>query len=318
MSGNQDGVFLATAGYDHTIRFWETLTGICYKTLGHPDSQVNKLEITPNRKYIAAAGNPNVRFYDLQSQQPTPELNFSGHTANVTGLGFQSDYKWMYTGSEDGTVKIWDLRVKGCQREYDHRGMVETVDLHPNEVELFSGDQNGRIRLWDLRMNRCNEELIPEPDGAIRSITVARDGSLLVASTNTGNCYVWRLDRPVGSPGSSLTALRQLQAHKGHQVLTCKFSPDSSMLATCSADQTVGIWSTRTLTLDRRLTGHQRWVWDCRWSADSAYLVTASSDRSARLWDVAKGEELRQFQGHQKAVVCLALQDLPPPVSADA
>jgi hypothetical protein len=33
-------VVLATAGYDHTIRFWEATSGICYRTLQYPDSQV--------------------------------------------------------------------------------------------------------------------------------------------------------------------------------------------------------------------------------------------------------------------------------------
>jgi WD40 repeat protein len=37
-------------------------------------------------------------------------MSFDGHTTNVTSLGFQREGKWMYTGSEDGTVKIWDLR----------------------------------------------------------------------------------------------------------------------------------------------------------------------------------------------------------------
>ena len=33
-------VILATAGYDHTIKFWAADTGVCTRTLQHPDSQV--------------------------------------------------------------------------------------------------------------------------------------------------------------------------------------------------------------------------------------------------------------------------------------
>jgi WD40 repeat protein len=36
-------VVLATAGYDHTIKFWEATSGICYRTLQFPDSQVSHL-----------------------------------------------------------------------------------------------------------------------------------------------------------------------------------------------------------------------------------------------------------------------------------
>jgi G protein beta subunit-like protein len=53
-------VVLATAGYDHTIRFWEATSGICYRTLQYAESQVNKLEITSEKQYIAAAGNSQV------------------------------------------------------------------------------------------------------------------------------------------------------------------------------------------------------------------------------------------------------------------
>jgi G protein beta subunit-like protein len=31
-------VILVTAGYDNTVRFWEALSGICSKTIKHPDS----------------------------------------------------------------------------------------------------------------------------------------------------------------------------------------------------------------------------------------------------------------------------------------
>lgn len=38
--------------------------------------------------------------------------SFDSHTNNVMAVGFQCDGKWMYSGSEDGTVKIWDMRYK--------------------------------------------------------------------------------------------------------------------------------------------------------------------------------------------------------------
>ena len=41
LSSNQ--VIFATAGYDHTIRFWEAHSGICYKVLTHNESVSKKL-----------------------------------------------------------------------------------------------------------------------------------------------------------------------------------------------------------------------------------------------------------------------------------
>ena len=37
-----DQVILATGGYDHTIKFWAAHTGVCTRTLQHPDSQVSQ------------------------------------------------------------------------------------------------------------------------------------------------------------------------------------------------------------------------------------------------------------------------------------
>ncbi len=145
-------VILATAGYDHNIRFWEATSGICYRTLQYAESQVNKLEITSNKQFLAAAGNPQIRLFEVNSNNPQAVATYDGHTSNVTAVGFQKDSKWMFSGSEDGTVKIWDLRAPGCQREYASRGAVNTVVLHPNQGELISGmkarDLSGCSLLW--------------------------------------------------------------------------------------------------------------------------------------------------------------------------
>lgn len=35
---SSDQILFATAGYDHTIRFWEPSNGSCYRVLNHDDS----------------------------------------------------------------------------------------------------------------------------------------------------------------------------------------------------------------------------------------------------------------------------------------
>jgi len=64
-------------------------------------------------------------------------------------------------------------------------------------------------------------------------------------------------------------------------------------LATCSADHTIKLWSTSNYeyTLERTLTGHQRWVWDAAFSADSAYLVTGQSGSTSPPPPWAYGEQ---------------------------
>jgi len=301
-------VILVTAGYDHTIRFWEALSGICSRTIQHPDSQVNKLCISPDKRFLAAGGHQHVKLFDINSLNPNPVHSFEGHTNNITSISFHSDGKWMITGSEDGTLKIWDTRAPVVQRTYDHKSPVNDVTIHPNSNQLISCDQNGSIKLWNIGDNSCTHELVPEDNVSMRSVTVSSDGLTLVAGSTKGSCYVWKM-----APNNStdLTAVTKFTAHNKY-LTKCLLSPDSKLLATCSADSTVKIWDTASyqFKLTKTLIGHSRWVWDCAFSADSAYLVTASSDNISRLWELGPAEAIRQYKGHHKAIVCVALNDL--------
>lgn len=177
-------VVLATAGYDHKIRFWEAPNGVCIRIIKFVDSQINRLEITPDKQFIAAAGNPYVRLYEIhngggqynnsssstsggsnslspdtnnngshshqQQQQQEDVLTLQGHTGNVTSLGFQRDGRYLYTGSEDGTIKVWDLRNPHFCRSFDVGCAVNSVCLRSDRDEFISGDQNGFVKFWDL------------------------------------------------------------------------------------------------------------------------------------------------------------------------
>jgi len=41
---------------------------------------------------------------------PLKVSDYDGISKNVTAVGFCESGKWMYTGGEDGTARIWDLR----------------------------------------------------------------------------------------------------------------------------------------------------------------------------------------------------------------
>ena len=329
-------VILVTAGYDHTIRFWEAWSGICSHTIQYSDSQVNRLAISPDKKLLAVAGHNTVKLYDChpssvaqtstdasgRGANVSPVATFEGHTGNVTSVAWHCDGKWLVSGSEDGTLRIWDTRTSRTQRVYNHSGPVNDVVIHPNQGELVSCDQNGSVKVWDLSMNGCSHELVPEEEVPMRSVSIASDGSCLVAANNKGNVYVWRIQGGsygadgspiVGDGQNELTDLQPVTKFQAHNtyITRCALSPDARYLATCSADTTVKIWSTShyQFKLDKVLTGHQRWVWDLAFSADSAYLVSASSDHVARLWELSSGETIRQYNGHHRAAVCVALND---------
>ncbi len=279
-------VLLVTAGYDHTIRFWEAWSGICSRTIQHPDSQVNRLAISPDKRWLAAAGMGKVRLYDCNITAPSalpgaaapasgnaggpqpagagnqngsqaipghsggqPIATFDGHSGNVTSLAWHCDAKWLATGSEDGTLKIWDLRTTSrAQRWYDHHSPVNDVVVHPNQGDVVSCDQAGSVKVWDLGQNGCSHDLVPEEDVPIRSVSVASEGSCLVAGNHHGNVYVWRINssvtpeqaehqgivgkdgqlpqpRNAGEEYTDLEPVTKFRAHEKY-LIKCLLSPD--------------------------------------------------------------------------------------------
>ena len=146
---------------------------------------------------------------------------------------------------------------------------------------------------------------------AIRSISINQEGTQMAAVDNEGNCFSWNLaggfgELPLRTPPAPNYVF---QPHKRY-ALKCLFSPDSTLLATSSADGTAKIWRTIDMSLLAECKDNANyWVWDMAFTCDSSYLFTASGDKCARLWSVESGEIKKDYVGHQKLVVCLAFSD---------
>mmetsp|Transcript_25539 Transcript_25539/g.42627 ORF Transcript_25539/g.42627 Transcript_25539/m.42627 type:complete len:307 (-) Transcript_25539:1468-2388(-) len=297
-------VVLVTGGYDHKIRFWDATSGVCTKSISFGESQVNCIQVSSDKSLLAAGGNPMIQLFDVNAIDERPLLSYDGHAGNVTTIGFQRDQKWLFSSSEDGSVRIWDTRSNNFSRKYDSGSPVNTVSLHASQSELVSGDQSGVMKVWDLAADKCREEYVPLVDVPLRSISLTSDGSFVAAGSHKGRVFIYTPDQQKGG----LILSKEYQAHEDY-LLKCVISPDSRSIATTSADKTIKLWDTSDFSLESTLNKHQRWVWDCVYSADSLYLLTASSDQSAKLWDLRTGDVIRNYVGHNLAVTCVALND---------
>ena len=88
-----------------------------------------------------------------------------------------------------------------------------------------------------------------------------------------------------------------LEGHK-KGVLSVSFSPDGTILASGSRDNTIKLWDMATQTNIATLEGHADEVNTVSFSPDGTILASGAYDRTVRLWDVVTKTTIATLEGH--------------------
>jgi WD40 repeat protein/tetratricopeptide (TPR) repeat protein len=219
----------------------------------------------------------------------------------VTGVAFSPDGRRLAGGFGDRTVKVWDaqtgqelLALKG------HTGAVLSVAFSPDGRRLAStsgvwdGDNlqlvSGELKVWDAQTGQQLLALKGHT-GELSTVAFSPDGTRIASGSGgrdaqrnplPGEVLVWD-----AQTGQRVFTLRGHTAWVG----SVAFSPDGTLLASGSGDQTVKVWAAQT---GRQLLDLPGASGPVTFSPDSQRLASASPDKTLKVWDVSMSTEGRQ------------------------
>lgn len=266
--------FLATASYDHTIKFWDPATGALLRTIqvGPPTS----LALSGDGKTLVAGNyDGTVRVWDTAGGKELAV--FRGHTGPVHGVALRGDGAQLASAGADGDIRLWDAVGRGKESIvlHGHTGAVWSVAYHPDGKHLASGGADETTRLWTLGSDEV-PVLLKGHTAAVRAVAYTPDGTLLATGSADHTIKLWDV--------ATARSIATLEAHS-NPVVTLAFSPDGATLASGGGGD-----------LEPRL-------------ATSRAMQLRARPASVKLWDVLTRQQRAILRGHTSPVCAVAFAD---------
>ena len=232
--------------------------------------------------------------FSLRELSPYHIATLEGHTGFVRSVAFSPDSKILASGSQDSTIKLWDIGTKENIAMLRHAHRVRSVAFSPDGTTLASGSFDGTIRLWDI----ATKENIATLEDHTRSVrvTFSPDGTMLASGSQDSTIKLWDV-----ATKENIATLRHT-----HRVSSIVFSPDGAMLASGSWDSTIKLWDVARKENIATLEEHTRPINSVVFSPDGTMLASGASDSTIKLWDVAARTNIATFEGHKSSVWSVA------------
>ncbi len=310
------------------LNFWAPCFAQEPTILDHGGS-VSSVAFSPvNPNLIASAGGQNtVKVWNLQN---TTVKILEDHTDVVNSVTFSPDGKWLVSGSDDATIKVWDI---------SHWQNIETREpitfRMPSPVPhvTFSPDSkmlavSGRhVQLLDI-INQQEIATLPH-DEWVWLAAFSSDGRYLATDDHIETTVkIWDVqekqisiildgdtedvnyakfspdNRTFASSSwgeiklwetvSKWELLGTLQTN----VASLDFSPDGKILASGGWEEVI-LWSAKNGEKIGTLTGHTggKWIHGIAFSPDGTTLASGGEDGTVHIWDIESYLESYQQRG---------------------
>jgi WD40 repeat protein len=290
--------FMAVTKYDDgAARVWKLLPGAPPELLviARPaDGSYKAAAFSPDGCTVVFGAEDGIHVWDTATG--TQRTTINGHSDDVMALTFSRDGQFLVSGSEDGTILVWNFTAGAQQPDYilnGHSGWVNSVAFSPDAKLVVSTSENGTIQVWSGAPS-ADQSVMEGHADLVRTIAFSHDGRHIASGSVDSTIRVW--DAATG---------RQKHILEGHESwINCAvFSPDSQTIASSSGDKTVRLWDVATGTQVHAVL-HHPWTADhVEFSHDGQSILTINDYTRGEMRGVVEVYVWKVATGTQKFVI---------------
>jgi WD40 repeat protein/predicted Ser/Thr protein kinase len=287
-----DGRRFATAGYDGSVRLWESGSGRLLSVLLGHGSEVNAVAWSPDHKTLASAGNDRtVRLWDVASGKLL--VTVDGYDKAVLAVGWAADGHLLIALDEAGLLYRWQVaesRLLPLLRGQEGGGYCLAGAGDGSAVAVGGADHT--VRLFDAETGKPFASALGHTT-PVRSLAWSPDHKTLATGTEDGTIQVWD-----AAKGQLLLACH---AHDG-MVRALAWSHDGKWIASATTQGEIALWKADGVELIRAFHEHRATVTGLTWAPDDKTLVSASLDDTVRFWEIPSARPLAKVEGLQGGI----------------
>jgi WD40 repeat protein len=221
-----------------------------------------------------------------------------GHSGPVQSVSFSPDGRYALSGSQDQTLKLWDISSGREVRSFQgHSHRVFSIAFSPDGMYALSGSEDKTLKLWDINSG-IEIRTFKGHSKLVFSVAFSPDGKYALSGSQDNTIKLWDI--------SSGEEIRTFVGHSS-SVQSVAFSPDGKYALSGSKDNTIKLWDISNGREIRSFRGHTDSVDSISFSPDGRYVLSGSRDKTLKLWNFSTGRQIRTFKGHSEGVFSAAI-----------